>query len=151
MFEEAGTRQRWRRLPEAGGMTRQHLLPQVGKGRATNRRRRPGKTGIDDCRMEADDLEDLRALVAVDGRNAHLGEDFQRPVFDGLHKALLGRRRGKGRDRLQGQAWTDRLGSEAKQRNDMMDVARFVGLDDQAGPAAQAGPHQVVMHAADGE
>src|SRR5207302_10104985 len=123
MFEEAGTRQRWRRLPEARGMTREHLLPQVGKGRATNRRWRPGKTGIDDCRMEADDLEDLRALVAVDGRNAHLGEDFQRAVLDGLHVALLGRRRGKGRDRLQAPAWTDRLGSEANLRRAMMDAA----------------------------
>ena len=76
MLEEAGAYESWRRLPEAGSLTRQYLLPKVGKGRAADRRRRPGKTGIDDLGIEPNDLEDLRALVAVDGGNAHLGENL---------------------------------------------------------------------------
>src|SRR5437764_13911943 len=140
MLEEAGAYQSWRRLPEAGSMPRQHLLPKIGKGRAADRRRRPGKTGIDDLGIEPNALEDLRALVAVDGGDPHLGEDFQGAVFDGPDVAFLGRRRRKGRDRLQGKPRADRLRSVANQRDNVMDVARFVGLDDQAGPAAQPGP-----------
>src|SRR5947208_15302894 len=149
MLEEAGAYESWRRLPEAGSMTRQHLLPKIGKGRAADRRRRPGKTGIDDLGIEPNDLEDLRALVAVDGGNAHLGENFQSAVFDGLDVAFLGRRRRQGGHRLESERRADRLRSIAQQRDHVMDVTGFVGLVDQAGPSSQAASHEVMVHTSD--
>src|ERR1700692_3469687 len=46
------------------------------KADSTNSRRCPGEVAIDKILIETDGLEHLRAAIALNGRDAHLGNNF---------------------------------------------------------------------------
>src|SRR4051812_6348132 len=52
--------------------------------------RRPREIAIDECPIEPDRLEDLRAAVALQGRDPHLGHDFEDALVQTLDIARHG-------------------------------------------------------------
>ena len=48
-----------------------------------------GEVLLDEARMQADRVEDLRAAVGLVGRDAHLGHDLQQALADRLDVVLL--------------------------------------------------------------
>ena len=162
MLEEARTHQGWRGRPKAGGVARQHLLTEVGERRAAERRARSGKGELDEALIEPDDFENLRPLVSIERRDPHLCHHLEGAVLERLHVALLGgppiagvalevAGRRQRLDRCQSQPRTDRLRPIAEETDDVVDLAGFVRLDQEARPAAQPPPHQMVVHGSDGE
>jgi hypothetical protein len=55
---------------------------------ALDARRRPGEVALDDVVRDADRLEDLRAAVALQRRDPHLGHDLEDALVDGLAVVL---------------------------------------------------------------
>ena len=121
-----------------------------------------GEAQLDDLVVQADDLEQLRAAVARDRRDAHLRHDLEQALADAapVAAAELGARLGAHADgalahqveqRLVGEVRIDRGRAVADQAREMMRIARRAGLDQDVALAAQAGLHQPVMHRAGGE
>ncbi len=57
---------------------------------AVDARGGPGEVFVDDGRMQADGFENLRAAVALDGGDAHLGDDLDHALDGGLDVILAG-------------------------------------------------------------
>ena len=57
---------------------------------AAHARGRAGKIFFHDRRMQTDRFKNLRAAIALDGRNAHLGNDFDHALDRGLDEILAG-------------------------------------------------------------
>ena len=119
-----------------------------------------GEAQLDHLPRQADDLEQLRAAVAGDRRDAHLGEDLQQPLVQAGAVAALDRREVLRRglaaalqrgQRLQRQIGMHGGGAVADQRRDVVRVADGAGVDQQVGAAAQPGADQRVVHRAGGE
>ena len=55
---------------------------------AFNLGRGPGEILVDDRVIEADGFKDLRAAIALDGRNPHLGHGLHDALGDGLQVVL---------------------------------------------------------------
>ena len=162
MLVEAGALEGRLRRGQPLGMQRQHLLTEVGEGRATDRRWRSGEAEVDHAGIEPEDFENLRPLVAVERRDAHLGEHLEGAVFECrdvvlLRTAPVGRpafemaRRSQRLDRCQAEPGTDGLRPIAEQADDVVHLAGFVRLDHQAGQPTQALAHEVVVHRSDGK
>ena len=49
-----------------------------------------GEVGLDERLVEADSLKDLRAAIALQRADAHLGEGLEQALVDGLDEVLLG-------------------------------------------------------------
>ena len=137
-------------------LPRQHVDPD-----ALDARRRAGEAAVDQHAREADRLEDLRPVVGLDGRDAHLRDRLEQALGDALDDVLLG-----GLDvvdatdlavgdqlaeRLEHQVRVDRARPVADQRREVVDLARLPGLEHQARLQARALAHEVVVHAADGQ
>ncbi len=120
--------------------------------------------------LEADRLEDLRAAVGLDRRDAHLGDRLQQAFADRLDDVLGGLLRrssaaalpsAPARDdapfgdqlveRLEQQVGVDRARAVADQRREVVHLARLARLDDDAGAQARALAHEVVVHGGDRE
>src|SRR5256714_13011320 len=138
MLEETGALKGWRARRVTGGMTGQDVLAEVVEGRASERRWGPDKGHIHHARMEPDDFEELRPLVPVERRDAHLGQHLEGAVLECTHIVLLRgapvgclsfemTRGGEGPDRGEAEPRTDRLRPVAEQADHMVDLARFVG------------------------
>ena len=56
---------------------------------ASHPRRGPGEILVDEILREADGFEDLRAVIALDGADAHLGDDFDDAFGDGFQILLF--------------------------------------------------------------
>src|SRR6185437_14376958 len=69
-------------------VTHQHLLRDRLHADAADARGGPGEVLIDDVRSQADRLEHLGAVIALDGGNAHLGHDFDHALGRGLDVVL---------------------------------------------------------------
>ena len=122
---------------------------------AADARRRRLETQRDDFRREADDLEQLRAAIAGDAADAHLGHDLQQPLADAAAVAAaelqmlvadLGREHAAAPQRVQRLECEVRIhgrGAEADQTGEVMRIARGAGFDQQVHVAAQARAHQV--------
>ena len=118
---------------------------------------RAGEAQVNDLIVQADDLKELRASVAADGRDAHLGHDLEEALPDAgavtapelkagreveLHRAaahhleqhLVGHVRIHG-----GCAVADETG-------EVMRIAGGAGLNQQIALAAQARPDEVLVH-----
>ncbi len=66
---------------------------------ALDARGRAGEVAVDELAVEADRLEDLRAAIALQGRDPHLGHDLEDPLVGGLEvlrRRLRPRRRPSG-------------------------------------------------------
>ncbi len=107
-------------------------------------------------RLEADDLENLRTLVALQRGNAHLGEGLQQPLVDGLHVVLEnlvpGILHGKRAVAVQVFECFDRqvrvYGARAiaQQQRKMHHFAGLAGLDDQRDLVARFFANQMIVH-----
>ena len=101
---------------------------------------RARKVAIDHRLVQADRFERLRAAIALQGRDAHLRENFQQPFVDRLFVIL---ERGSevypaqaptlGRvfQSLDGQVWIDGAGPVADQEREMHHFAGLARFDDQ--------------------
>src|SRR5205823_6563450 len=67
----------------------ERLALEVGECRAADGPRRPGKRRLDERAVETERIEDLRAAVAGDVRDPHLGHHLQDAVLDRLLEAEL--------------------------------------------------------------
>ena len=96
----SGVRQRMRRgvvldkrpLAKRGGVAGHGLAADTGKREAADAGGGAREAEVDDVAAEAEGLEDLRALVRLQGRDAHLGHDLEDADADcggvpGLHGA----------------------------------------------------------------
>ncbi len=124
---------------------------------------------VDQLPLEADGLEDLRAAVGLDRRDAHLGDRLQQAFADRFDEVLGGLprrssavRRAVGRriahdppfddqlvERLEHQVRVDRARAVADQRREVVHLARLAGLDDDPGPQPRPLEHQVVVDGGD--
>ena len=57
---------------------------------AAERRRGAGEVRVDDRLRDAERLEDLRAVIAGDGADAHLAHDLEQALFQGVDVVLGG-------------------------------------------------------------
>ncbi len=112
---------------------------------------------VDERLVQADRLEDLRAAVALDRTDAHLGHHFDDALLDrlpifvnglgvidiGLDDALLDHLV----EGLEGDIGVDRARAVAEQEGEMVDFAGVAAFDDQAGAGAHALADEVVVQA----
>ena len=126
---------------------------------AADARGGPGEVLVDEVLIEAERLEDLGAVVALYGADAHLRDDLHDALGDGLAVLLLGYLGGAGDhaqadlvvDRLEGEVGVDRAGSVAEKHGEVVHLTRLAGFQDQADLGAGSRPHEVVMDGRNGE
>ena len=118
----------------------------------------PVKYFVDDDLIDADRLEDLRALVRRQRADAHLGHDLEQPLFEGLD-VFGGRLSGcriagqhlvaaEASDDLEGEVRIHGAGAESDEQRQVADLARLARFDDDAGAHARPLADEVVMHGA---
>ena len=118
----------------------------------------PGEIFVDKFMAQADGLKNLRAAVALDGGDAHLGDDFDHAldhrlgvivggfvVVDPGQQALADH----FFDRGVSQVGVDRHRAIADQHGKMMHFARLARFDHQADLGARAVADQVMVQAGD--
>ena len=150
-------------LVDARGLTSERAL--VAQARflrddvdadAADARRRVREEPIDELLTQANRLEDLRAAVAGERRNAHLGHHLQDALVERLHVMLdrvLARHardeavRDHVVDRLERQIRVHHAGAVAEQQRHMMHFARVARLDNEPAPRARPFAHEVMVHA----
>ena len=136
-----------------------HVLLDIVDGNAAHPADGVGKVFVNDLPADAHGLENLAALIGLDGGNAHLGGDlhdtrqhrlvvivdggvkilFQQPVADQIADALLRQIR------------VDGAGAEAQKRGKIMDKPGFAAFQNQRHGGALAGANQIFGHRADGQ
>ena len=122
---------------------------------AFNARGRAGEILVHHLLGDADGLKDLRAAIALQRRDAHLGEHFQQALVDRFLVILQGRLEvhtvGQQSaalrifERLNRQIRIHRAGAVADQQAEVMDLARFAGFHHQRHLRARAFADQVMM------
>ena len=126
-----------------------HLEPDAAEGRAG-----AGEPPVDDVLREADGLEDLRAAVGRDRRDAHLRhhlEDALAQRLDEVADRLLGRDVAEGSaagqvlGALHREVGVHGRGAVADEQRDVVHLAHVAGLDEQGHVAALLGPREVVV------
>ena len=125
---------------------------------------------VDQRRLEADGLEDLRAAVGLDRGDAHLRDRLQQAFPDRLDR-VLGRLLGRQRDlaavlvprtrdapvedqpveRLEHQIRVDRVRAIAEQRGEVVHLAGLARLEDDPRAQPRALAHEVVVDGGDRE
>ena len=116
-----------------------------------------GEIFLDDVFPDAHDLEDLRGLVGLDGRDAHLGGDLHdavqyrfvvvvdRRVGVLVEEALLDTLF----DALMGQVRVDRPGAVPEEGREVVDTAGLRTLEDDGDGGPLLGPDQILLHGRD--
>ncbi len=135
-------------------VTRHRLARDLAQARAFDRGGGAGEIALDEARLQPDRVENLRAAIGLIGRDAHLGHHLQNPLAACLHVILVKLLRLQRQlvadqdvlERLEREIRVDRLGAIARQHAEMMHLARFAGLDHQAGRGAQAFADQMMMY-----
>ena len=116
-----------------------------------------GEVLVDERLLEPDRFEDLRTRVGRDRRDAHLRHHLEDALARGLHVVLHGLAFGEAgqhtfatqvADRVEREVRVDRAGAEAEQQAEVVDLARFTGLDHEADARARLLAHEVVVHRA---
>ena len=117
------------------------------------------EAAVHDVIRQADDLEELRAAIARDGRDAHLRHDLEQAFSDTgavtapeleagreieLHPALAHHLE----QDLVGHVGIHSRRAVSDETCEMMRVTRRAGLDEKIALTAQAGLHEVMMHGA---
>ena len=147
-----GRRTGWRRKGRAPA--RVGVASQPFEAEAADPRDGAGKVAFGQRLRESDRLEHLRAAVAPQRRDAHLGHDLAQTlverrdiVLDGLDDAhaaqpILDGERG---DVLEGEVGVHGRRAVAEQQDQVHDLARLGRLDQQAGGGAESGLEQVAV------
>ena len=130
---------------------------QVVEIRALNAAVGPFEAQRHDRIAQAHDLEQLRAAVARDGRNSHLGHDLEQALADaaavaaaellarvGIH--VHGTLAHQIEQRLVGEIRIDGGRAVADEAGEMVRIARRAGLDQDVALAAQTSLYQPMMH-----
>ena len=116
-----------------------------------------GEPGVHQLLGQAHGLEDLRASVGGDRRDAHLGHDLQDALGQGprevRHRLLGGEIADHAApdqllDALHGEIGGDRARAVADQERRMVHLAHVPGLDHERGRGAPSGAHEVVLDGA---
>ena len=124
---------------------------------AADARGGPGEVLVDEILREAHRLEDLRAVVALDGADPHLGDHLHQALDHRLQVFLL--RVGAGHHalldlvvhRLEREVRVDRARAVAHQEREVVHLARLSTFHDQAASGARPLADEVVMDGGDGE
>ena len=115
-----------------------------------------GEVLVDEGAVEADGLEDLRAAVALQRRDAHLRHHLQHALVQRLdvaqHRLVVGHAGQQPLAQqvvqaLEGEIRVDRAGAVAHEQRDVVHFAGVARLDQQAALGAGALAHQVMVHA----
>jgi hypothetical protein len=123
---------------------------------AANARRRPREIAIDEVFRQADRLEDLRAAIALQRRDAHLRHHLQHALVQGFYVVFdrfLVCQPGQHvpanhvAERLERQVRVHGACAVADEQRQVMHLARLAGLDDERGAIARALAHEVMMDA----
>ena len=118
-----------------------------------------GEIGVDEFRLQADRVENLRAAIGLVGGDAHLGHHLEQSLVDRLDVALddflvvelLRQLALHGDQRLEGEIGIDRLGAVAGEAGEVMHLARLAGFDHEPDRGTQALADQMMMHGRAGE
>ena len=149
-------------LERACALPLEDLPLELGESDAPDDARSPGQAEVDDVRRKADGLEELRAAVRRHVGDAHLRHDLQDAVLDGVAEAELrlgGRRvvaaelvvRCQGGDRLEREAWTDRVRAVCEQAGEVVRLARLLCVDDDRHVRSASFGDQALVDRSDGE
>ena len=149
-----------RARPRAG-VAVERLAGQHAEPDAADARRGAGEVAVDERLLEADRLEDLRAAVALDGRDPHLGDRLEQGLAQSLDDPSLGLVgvldagdapvAGELVDRVEHEVGVDGARAVADEHGEVVDLARLAGLEHEARAQARALAHEVVVHGADGQ
>ena len=147
---------------EFGQRTERILVLQLRFGRenceadAFQARSRAGEIGVDQFFVQADGFEDLRSLITLQSRDAHLREGLQQALLDRLHEVLHGKfgsdaiaqfaAPGQVFNALQRQIRIDRARPIAAEQGEVHHFARLAGFGDQRNLSSRFFPHQQVVH-----
>ena len=130
------------RCPEAFFVAIGDIGGNLGEADAPDTGRGPGEAPIDKCLCDAHCLEDLRATVAGDRGDAHLGHDPEQALVCGLpvvslkfgsREFLVAAFALEGPCGCQCEVGVDCASAVANQAGEMVDVPGFAGLDDDVG------------------
>ncbi len=139
----------------------QGLPGQVAQAHAAQAGGGAGEVLVDDELVDADGLEDLGALVAAQGADAHLGHGLEQALLEGLDVVLGDLVRGEvAREQVlgaqlpdggQGQVGVHRPGAVAQQQSHVGHLPGLAGFHHEPGPDPGAFPDQVVVHGRGGQ
>ena len=145
---------------EGPDMPRERFLGNHVQTHALNARRRPGEIFVHDLTVEADSFKDLRATIALDRGDAHLGHGLHHALDGGLDE-FLDRRLviGTGQqtfldeivNRLIGEVRINGAATVTNEQREMMHFAGFAGFQHQTGLATSPGANQIMMQAGHGQ
>mmetsp|Transcript_100539 Transcript_100539/g.288012 ORF Transcript_100539/g.288012 Transcript_100539/m.288012 type:complete len:1151 (+) Transcript_100539:506-3958(+) len=130
---------------------------------ALNAASRAGKATVDHLVGETDGLEDLGALVRLEGRDTHLGHDLEDALGGTLAVVVeellvaelllgagqhltIGAHLGEG---LVGHVRADSVAAKAEHRGKVVHLTRVAALGEEGGLGALLGTEQVLVHGAD--
>ena len=119
---------------------------------AFDARGRAGEVLLDQRLVQADGFEHLRAAIALQRGDAHLGKSLQQALVDGLDEVVQRFRLDASPvapglvDGFERQVGVHRAGAIADQQGEVHDLARLAGFDDQGHLRAGFLAHQVVVH-----
>ena len=121
---------------------------------------RPGKILVDHLLPQADGLENLRAAIGLDRRDAHLGHHFDHALVDRLvvafHRILVSDVRQQTFvnhvvQALVSEVRVNRLHAIAEQQTEMMHFARLAGLEHEPDPRARTRANQMMVQPGRGQ
>ena len=110
--------------------------------------------------MQPNGFKHLRTVIALYGRDTHLGHDLDHALGGGLHEILASRLMIHIRQHVfadhavngfEGQIRIDRAGAIAHQQTEMMHFACFAGFHYQTHASTDARPDQVMMQTGHGK
>ena len=118
-----------------------------------------GKTAINHFIPQPHGFEDLRPVVTAEGGDAHLGHDFEEPLFhypdkrpDGLFAREPALRiPGQRFHHLQREVRMNGARPVSRESGEVVHVARFAGICHQTGPHPAPFPDKALVHRTDGQ
>src|SRR5690606_464620 len=142
-------------LGEAERVTAQHLLLEHVEADALQAAHGAGEATVDDLVVDADGLEDLRALIGLQRRDAHLRHDLEHALRDALavrgdetrldvDEAVLARLP----QRFEREIRVDAVRAVADEKAVVVHLAGFARLDEDADARALRARDEMVMHGA---
>ncbi len=138
-------------------MTHKHFLRDHVHAHAADAGRRPGEVLGDDVLPQTHRLEHLRTVIALNGRNAHLGHHLDHTLGRGLRVVLARELRVDVGDQplvdhafdcLEGEIRVHHGAAVADEQREVVHFARLAGLERETQAHAQPFTNQIVVQAA---